>query len=351
MRIDISYQNSRKKKLKKWVMIGSATLIGFISGIVLTCAINPKQSNSSQENQVIAEEQQSKGNEPTEDNLVNQDLTEKTNSSENMNGTSDQDNRNVAEKPTETNKENHVEEPEIIEEKEYVGVSEAGLPYAYDAQLVADKLAKYDYSNEEKVVFLTFDDGTSSTVTPKVLDILKEYDVKATFFLVGKTIEDGGEKAKELVKREFEEGHAIANHTYSHSYRQLYPDRTLNLSNFVEDLEKTDHLLKEILGENFSTRVFRCPGGYMSWKSMSPLKDYQKENNRVSIDWNSLIKDAEGKKKNESELFDCMIETSQDKDMVVLLMHDTYGKEETAKVLPRIIKHFKEKGYVFKTLV
>ena len=78
--------------------------------------------------------------------------------------------------------------------------------------------------------------------------------------------------------------------------------------------------------------------------------NYLDENNMASIDWNALNADAEGRKKNAQELADYAIKTSEGKDIVVLLMHDTYGKEETAKALPTIIKYFKDNGYEFKTL-
>ena len=238
------------------------------------------------------------------------------------------------------------------EKKKYmVGVKNDAKKYTYDATKVAKKLASYDYSNNgEKVVFLTFDDGTSTTVTPEVLRILEENDVHATFFVTGQNIERGGEKAKELLKEELNRGHAIANHSWSHDYKYLYPGRTLNLDNFLADFKKTDDLLKETLGKYFSTRVIRCPGGHMSWKGMDALDSYLDENKMASIDWNALNKDAEGPRKNADQLVQEAIKTSEGKEMVVLLMHDTYGKEETAKALPEIIKHFKDNGYEFKTL-
>ena len=200
-------------------------------------------------------------------------------------------------------------------------------------------------------MFLTFDDGTSTTNTPKVLDILKKEGVKATFFLTGQNIEYGGEEAINLVKREFEEGHAIANHSYTHDVKKLYPNRVLDIDAFKADFEKNDKMLKDILGKYFSTRVIRCPGGHGSWKNMEPLDNYLEEKNMVSIDWNALNADAEGKRKNARELTEYAIKTSQGKEIVVLLMHDTYGKEETVKALPAIIKYFKDNGYAFKTLV
>ena len=84
---------------------------------------------------------------------------------------------------------------------------------------------------------------------------------------------------------------------------------------------------------------------------MAPLKEYSnKTDSFISVDWNALNGDAQGKKKNEDELVEYTIKTSKGKDIVVLLMHDTYGKENTAKSLDRIIKHYKSEGYSFKVL-
>lgn len=236
--------------------------------------------------------------------------------------------------------------------KPIIGVNKEGQKYTYDAKKVQEKLSKYDYSNNgKKIVFLTFDDGTSKTNTPEVLRILDENNIKATFFLTGSNIENGGETARELVKQEFESGHAIANHSYSHDCNKLYPGRNLDMKAFKEDYEKNDKLLKSILGENFTTHVMRCPGGYMSWKNMDELDKYLEKNNIASIDWNALNADAEGPKKNAKQLAQYAIKTSEGKEMVVLLMHDTYGKEETVKALPTIIKYFKDNGYEFRTLV
>ena len=244
-----------------------------------------------------------------------------------------------------------IDEEQVQEEVSYIGTNEEGQKYTYDATKVAQKLDSYDYSNNgEKVVFLTFDDGTSKTNTPEVLRILKENNIKATFFLTGSNIENGGQVARDLVKQEFNEGHAIGNHSYSHDVKKLYPGRVLDMEAFKADFDKNEALLKDILGDNFSTRVIRCPGGYMSWKGMQPLDEYLKENNMASIDWNALNGDAEGRKKTADQLIDYAIKTSEGKEMVVILMHDTYKKEETVKALPQIIKYFKDNGYEFKTL-
>ena len=236
--------------------------------------------------------------------------------------------------------------------KRIIGVKHGAESYSYSAKKVSEKLKSGDYSNNgEKIVFLTFDDGTSTTVTPEILKTLKDEDVKATFFVTGANIERGGKAAEELLKQEFEEGHAIANHSYSHDYRTLYPSRTLDLEAFKADFKKTDDILKRIVGPDFSTEVIRCPGGYMSWKGMDPLDEYMNASSMAAIDWNALNGDAEGKKKSPDELYNYAVKTSEGKEMVVILMHDTYGKENTAKALSQLIKYYKDNGYQFKILV
>lgn len=223
--------------------------------------------------------------------------------------------------------------------------------YGVDSQKVWNSLNTYNYENGgKKEVFLTFDDGPSLTNTPNILKILKDNDVKATFFVIGKSLKIDG--AGKILKQEYDEGMSIANHTYSHDYSYLYPNRTLNLDNFVSDLKKNEDLIRTSLGmKNFSTRAVRCPGGQISWKETTPLSDYLVKNNMASIDWNSLNGDAEGKKKNADELYNFAVKSGEGKNLVVLLMHDTYGKEETVKSLDKIIKYYKSKGYEFKTLI
>lgn len=200
-----------------------------------------------------------------------------------------------------------------------------------------------------KVVYLTFDDGPSETVTPKILDVLKAENVHATFFVLGKSI-DSSEENKELLKRTFSEGNAIGIHSYSHNYNYLYPNRTVNVDNFKSEVDKTNESLKNVLGDKFSTKAIRLPGGHMTWKGTEPLDSYFKQEGYSYIDWNALSKDAEGEKKDAEQLVQQVIETSGSKQKVVLLMHDTYGKEETAKSLPDIIHYFKDNGYEFRVI-
>ena len=205
----------------------------------------------------------------------------------------------------------------------------------------------------KKIVYLTFDDGPSTTNTPAVLEVLDKYNVKGTFFVLGKSLE-GNEEAQNVLKDIAKGGHAIANHTYGHDYSYLYPNRTMNVDNIVSDIERNNNLMKEILGKDFTTRVIRFPGGYWSWEGRTAMKEAMEQNGYYNVDWNALNKDAEGAKKNADQLLQCTKESVEalgpNADSVVLLMHDTYGKEETVKALPEIIEYLQGSGYEFKTI-
>ena len=250
-------------------------------------------------------------------------------------------------------------ESNIVDNSGYLSFEED--PNADDAAMVAENTKgllngtkHYPVRTDgKKVVYLTFDDGPSTTNTPGILDVLDRYNVKATFFILGKSIE-GNEEAKNILKETAKRGHAIANHTYSHDYSYLYPNRTMNVDNIVSDIEKNNSIMKEVLGEDFSTRVIRFPGGYWSWEGRTAMKEAMEQNGYYNVDWNALNKDAEGKQKNADELLQSTKETVEalgpDADSVVLLMHDTYGKEETVKALPQIIEYLQEKGFEFRTI-
>lgn len=211
---------------------------------------------------------------------------------------------------------------------------------------------RVDSDKEKKIAYLTFDDGPSTTVTPLILDILKENDIKATFFVLGSTIESS-EKSKDILKRIADEGHTIGNHTYSHDYNYLYPNRVVSPENFMADIEKNNEVISKVLGYDVEAKIIRFPGGHGSWKGTDAVDKLLEEKGYVYIDWNTLNGDAEGKKRSKDQLIERFKETrkyvSSDSDLVVL-MHDTYGKEETAKALPEIIKILKSEGYEFSTL-
>lgn len=219
-----------------------------------------------------------------------------------------------------------------------------------DEGLIAQDVSQYKGKRDgKKIAYLTFDDGPSTTVTPKILATLKENEVKATFFIVGNAI-DKGEKAKELLKEEYESGQSIAIHSYSHNYDILYPKRQINADVVMGEFDKTLGIMKSVLGDEFNTNVFRFPGGIDSWKNKEPIKEKLKERGISHIEWNALSGDAEGKKRDANGLFNRFKETLNGQEKVVILMHDTYGKETTAQALPQIIKYLKDNGYEFRTI-
>ena len=222
----------------------------------------------------------------------------------------------------------------------------------YLGQQIQNK--KPDGADGKKVVYLTFDDGPSETVTPQILDILKSENVHATFFLIGRYI-DKDDASKNLLKREISDGNAVGIHSYSHDYDYLYPNGKINLTNCMSDFEKTDQALKNVLGQDFSTRAIRFPGGQVTWGKKDPegAKAIDKaihEKDWHQIDWNALSGDAEGGQKTSDQLIQEAIQTIGTREKVVMLMHDTYGKEETAKALPTVIEYLKKQGYEFKII-
>lgn len=195
--------------------------------------------------------------------------------------------------------------------------------------------------NNKKVVYLTFDDGPSSEVTPEILKILNDNEIKATFFVIGKMAEEH----KDLLKLEFKSGHAIGNHTYSHNIGQIYR----NIEFFKADVAKCDETIKNILGEDYKSDLFRFPGGSFE-RYKDPLKQYIKEMDKKYYDWNCLNGDAEGQGFTKEKLIERFKETFGGENKIIILMHDTYGKKSTAEALPYIIKYLRESGYIFETL-
>lgn len=203
---------------------------------------------------------------------------------------------------------------------------------------------KHIYASDTKRVFLTFDDGPSELVTPLILDVLKEYNVKATFFVLGSRVE----LHPEILKREYEEGHYIANHGYSHQYSSIYATP----NNVLDEYMRTENCIKEAIGvQEYNSHLFRFPGG-STGGVYSEVKreaiEILNQNDIEHIDWNALTKDAEGKHTKE-EMLQSLIETSEGKNSVVVLMHDTGNKVLTYEMLPSVIEYFRNEGYEFKT--
>lgn len=202
------------------------------------------------------------------------------------------------------------------------------------------------YNGEEgKRVFLTFDDGPSTSVTPHILDTLKKYNIKATFFVLGNRVSDNAE----LIKREYNEGHYIANHGYSHRYDKIYASS----KNVLKEYNKTEQEIKKALGdENYSSNLFRFPGGSIGGeydKIKEKTKIDLKRNQIAYLDWNALTNDAAGAYTKE-KIIKNLKKTVGNKNNVVVLMHDAPDKILTYETLEDIIKYLQQKGYSFKNM-
>lgn len=244
------------------------------------------------------------------------------------------------------------EEPEVIvlDNSGYLLLDED--PNADDASIILPStMYPYDFYNEEskKTVYLTFDDGPSTEVTEQILNILDANDIKATFFVVGTAIE-GNPRSQEILKRMAENGHAIANHGYSHDYNILYPGGVIDVQAFMNDMDKNLQLLKGKLGQDFDTRVLRMPGGHASWYGVTPLDETLAQKGYYQTDWNVVNGDAEGNPKNASEQLEQLKVTLGDYDTGIVLMHDTNEKVSTVEYLQSAIDYLKSEGYEFKTL-
>ena len=226
--------------------------------------------------------------------------------------------------------------------------------YADNAKDIENMLNKWNYLREDgkKIAYLTFDDGPSTEVTQQILETLKVNNVKATFFILGSNVEKS-DIQKELLKEMVMEGHAIGNHGYCHDYSVLYPGRVANPTVLVNDMKKSENVMKSVLGDNFSTNVIRLPGGHMSWntKALDPVLE---KNGYSYIDWNVLNGDAESNDRTVEQLVNRFKGTLSDlagnDDVLVILMHDTNAKKTTAQSLQKIIDYLKSLGYEFRTL-
>ena len=193
------------------------------------------------------------------------------------------------------------------------------------------------YKNE-KVVYLTFDDGPDDKVTPQILDVLQQEEVHATFYVLGVMVE----KNPEVLKRIFTEGHAIGNHSYNHVYEEIYVSPWA----FAEQFIKTDEIIQAVVGVR--PLIIRAPGGTAGvfdanyWEMIKAL-------GYVEHDWNASTEDATAQKPDSIAEVNNVVAQLGDNppQTVILLMHSKDGKEETVKALPDLIHMFKEKGYKF----
>lgn len=199
------------------------------------------------------------------------------------------------------------------------------------------------YHSDTKRVFLTFDDGPSSSVTPLILDTLKQENIKATFFVLGSRVELN----PEITKRAYEEGHYIASHGYSHVYSQIYASP----QSVLDEYNKSLTAIRNAIGvQEYNPHLFRYPGGFSGGKYANIKKQSVQlldANNIAHVDWNALTSDAAGCTTTEQFLAE-LEKTVPKHNSVVVLMHDAGSKKATAEALPTIISYFRDRGYEFE---
>lgn len=198
-----------------------------------------------------------------------------------------------------------------------------------------------DDSDEEilngKKVYLTFDDGPS-VYTDEILDILKEEDVKATFFVVAKDA-SYNDKYNRIVA----EGHTLGMHSYSHVYKTIYA----NLDSFKNDVDGIHDLLYDVTGVD--VRYYRFPGGSSNTVSDVDIQEciqYLDEKGYTYFDWNALNGDAVTETLTAEELNENIMKyVHGNKGDSIVLMHDLSARHTTVEALPALIHTLKEEGY------
>ncbi|MDY6012553.1 polysaccharide deacetylase family protein [Clostridium sp.] len=194
-------------------------------------------------------------------------------------------------------------------------------------------------NSNEKIIYLTFDDGPSNKIMPNILDTLKKEQVNATFFIIGDQIK-GNEK---ILKRVHEEGHSIGLHSVTHKKCNLYSSNDC----FLKEMLKDQKLINEVVG--ISPTILRFPYGANNdtYKLTKSMVDLLHKNNLKIYDWNLDSGDGANHNLNPSTYIK---NSKSNKDMIILLMHCGNMNKNTANALPEIISYYKSKGYTFRKI-
>lgn len=195
-------------------------------------------------------------------------------------------------------------------------------------------------------IYLTFDDGPGSRVTPRLLDILKENDIQATFFILNYTQED-----LPIIKRMISEGHTIGIHGYSHDYAKIYKSEEAFMNNVYSLQEKLYN------DTGYVTKIARFPGGSSNTTShsycpgiMTKLVQRFNAEGLIYVDWNVDSGDANGNGINADKLYTNSVNGLRKGRSNIILMHDSNEKPTTPDAVKRIIEYGKQNGYTFLPL-
>lgn len=192
----------------------------------------------------------------------------------------------------------------------------------------------------QKTAYLTFDDGPTEN-TEQILDVLNQYGVKATFFVLGET----AEKNPDTLLRILNEGHTIGNHTYNHDYDEVYGTR----EEFENELLKWEEVVGGIIGRENIVKLLRFPGGSKDeWKYI--YRNIAAEMGYKFVDWTALNGDADGKPFSKERCMEEIKKYCTDTGDVIILMHDSAKKDITAEMMPQILDYLLSQGYTFKRI-
>lgn len=212
---------------------------------------------------------------------------------------------------------------------------EKGLPTTYGGAR--------DYYYGDNVVYLTFDDGPNDKNTPRILEILKKENIKATFFLTGQNVV----RYPDVVKQIYQSGNAMGLHSYTHDYKKLYQSPKA----YIGEMMETEEAIYNIIGVR--PIISRAPGGTKGhftdafWPAIEQL-------GYVEVGWNALTGDADGTGKSAGKAVENIKQQLELRPYLhrhlVILMHDASGHGATVDALPAIIKLLKERGYTFRVV-
>jgi peptidoglycan/xylan/chitin deacetylase (PgdA/CDA1 family) len=212
--------------------------------------------------------------------------------------------------------------------------------YISDLEGRLNRLSGLEVIPEQKTAYLTFDDGPGG-YSHEILDILAEYDVKATFFVNGRESED----SHDVYRRIVDDGHALGNHTYSHKYSYIYT----GVDNFMADLYKLEDILYDITGVR--PRIIRFPGGtsaaHISSSRHKPYVNRVLSEGYQYFDWNIDSGDADATPRTSSQIVANVMRQIHYHNYANILMHETYP---TMRALPSIIEQIRDLGYTFDVL-
>lgn len=196
-------------------------------------------------------------------------------------------------------------------------------------------------ASDEKIVYLTFDDGPTTPVTEAILDVLKAENVKATFFIVGKEIE--GREA--VLKRIYEEGHGIGLHTFSHNFKIIYQ----NPDSFIMEMEKTEALINKTLGTELHFPVIRFPGG-SAGRLNKHFYERLCEKGYLIFDWNVDLQDGIKGHLPPSQFVANAKKCMTKGNRRIILAHCNANNTNTCKALSDIIAYYRSEGYTFEAI-